>query len=143
MKTTYRKTLIAATLIALCGTAFAQSTAEHPTTPPPAHEKQSPAVEQHLHTFDVLDVEGQGLRPRHHHQDPPDPFWFGFMDGGYRRDDRDVYQTDAPARWQVDPAHRQALRHRHGHHRALERQDDGRRMAVLGQPGLHEPAWPG
>ena len=57
MKTTYRKTLIAATLIALCGTAFAQSTAEHPTTPPPAHEKQSPAVEQHLHTFDVLDFD--------------------------------------------------------------------------------------
>lgn len=57
MKTAYRKTLIAATLIALCGTAFAQSTAEHPTTPPPAYEKQAPAVERNLHTFDTLDFD--------------------------------------------------------------------------------------
>lgn len=57
MKTIYRKTLIAASLIALSSTAFAESTAEHPTTPPPAHEKQAPAVERHLHTFDVLDFD--------------------------------------------------------------------------------------
>src|SRR3990172_919436 len=57
MKTTFRKTLIAATLLALCGTASAQSTAEHPTTPPPAHERQAPAVERNLKTFDVLDFD--------------------------------------------------------------------------------------
>jgi SnoaL-like polyketide cyclase len=57
MKTTYRKTLIAATLMALCGTAFAQSSAEHPTTPPPAHERQAPAVERNLKVFDVLDFD--------------------------------------------------------------------------------------
>lgn len=57
METNYRKTLIAATLLALSSTAFAQSTADHPTTPPPAHEKQAPTVESHLHTFDVLEFD--------------------------------------------------------------------------------------
>jgi SnoaL-like polyketide cyclase len=57
MKTSCRKTLIAATLLALSATAFAQSSAEHPTTPPPAHERQAPAVERHLKTFDVLDFD--------------------------------------------------------------------------------------
>ena len=37
--------------------AFAQSPAEHPTTPPPPHEKQAPGVEAHLKTFDVLDFD--------------------------------------------------------------------------------------
>ena len=37
--------------------AFAQSPAEHPTTPPPAHEKQAPGVEAHLKVFDVLDFD--------------------------------------------------------------------------------------
>jgi hypothetical protein len=57
MKTIHSKTLIAAALIAVSGTAFAQSTAEHPTTPPPAPEKQAPAVERNLHTFDTLDFD--------------------------------------------------------------------------------------
>ena len=39
--------------------AFAQSPAEHPTTPPPPHEKQAPGVEAHLKTFDVLDFVGK------------------------------------------------------------------------------------
>jgi len=38
-------------------TAFAQSTAEKPGTPPPPHEKQSPAVEKNLKTFDTLDFD--------------------------------------------------------------------------------------
>ena len=37
--------------------AFAQSPAEHPTTPPPAHEKQAPGVETHLKVFDTLDFD--------------------------------------------------------------------------------------
>jgi hypothetical protein len=37
--------------------ALAQSTAEHPTTPAPAHERQAPAVEKHLEVFDTLDFE--------------------------------------------------------------------------------------
>jgi len=57
MKTSFRKTLIGASLIVLSATAFSQSSAEHPTTPPPAHEKQAPAVERKLHTFDVLDFD--------------------------------------------------------------------------------------
>ena len=57
MKTTYRKTLIAAALVVLPGSAFAQSTAENPTTPAPAHERQAPAVERNLKVFDVLDFD--------------------------------------------------------------------------------------
>ena len=37
--------------------ASAQSTAENPETPPPPHEKQAPAVEKHLKTFDTLDFD--------------------------------------------------------------------------------------
>jgi hypothetical protein len=46
--------------IALAGVsahALAQSAAERPTTPPPAPEKQAPAVERNLHMFDVLDFD--------------------------------------------------------------------------------------
>ncbi|MFM2120622.1 MAG: hypothetical protein RL722_2090 [Pseudomonadota bacterium] len=54
------RTLIAA-LVATLGlsTGFAQgqSTAEHPTTPAPRHERQSPHVERHLKTFDTLDFD--------------------------------------------------------------------------------------
>jgi hypothetical protein len=57
MKTIYRKTLIAASLISFLGTAFAHATAEHPDTPAPPHEKQEATVEQHLHTFDTLDFD--------------------------------------------------------------------------------------
>ncbi len=46
-----------AALVALVGQAFAQSSAEHPTTPPPAPERQAPPVEPHLKTFDVLDFD--------------------------------------------------------------------------------------
>ena len=46
-----------AALLALAGPAFAQSSAEHPTTPPPAPERQAPAVERNLKTFDVLDFD--------------------------------------------------------------------------------------
>jgi hypothetical protein len=35
-------------------------------------------------------------------------------------------------------AHGQALCNQHGHDRPLEERHDGPRMAVLGQPGLHE-----
>jgi hypothetical protein len=57
MNPAYRTTLIAAITVALSGTAFAQTPAENPTTPPPAHEKQAPAVERNLKTFDVLDFD--------------------------------------------------------------------------------------
>ena len=57
MKTTYRKILTAVALTALSSVAIAQSTAEHPTTPPPAPEQQAPAVERNLKTFDVLDFD--------------------------------------------------------------------------------------
>ncbi len=57
MKASIRRNVIAATLMALSATAFAQSTAEHPTTPPPAHEKQVPTVENNLKVFDVLDFD--------------------------------------------------------------------------------------
>ena len=57
MKSTYRKTLLAVTLSALFGLAFAQSTAEHPTTPAPAPERQARAVERNLKTFDTLDFD--------------------------------------------------------------------------------------
>ena len=56
---TFRHTALA-TALALGMTsiaAFAQSTAEHPETPPPAHEKQAPAVEKKLKTFDTLDFD--------------------------------------------------------------------------------------
>jgi SnoaL-like polyketide cyclase len=36
---------------------FAQSTAEKAETPPPPHERQSPAVEKKLKTFDTLDFD--------------------------------------------------------------------------------------
>ena len=57
MKTLTRNTLLAVMLSALAGLASAQSTAEHPTTPAPAPERQAPAVERNLKTFDVLDFD--------------------------------------------------------------------------------------
>jgi SnoaL-like polyketide cyclase len=57
MKRTFRNTLIAAAVLALASHAFAQATAEHPTTPPPAPEKQAPAVERKLKVFDTLDFD--------------------------------------------------------------------------------------
>ena len=50
---------LAAVTLAVAGvsSSFAQSTAEKPETPPPAQEKQSPAVEKKLKTFDTLDFD--------------------------------------------------------------------------------------
>jgi predicted ester cyclase len=49
--------VLALTLSALGTQVSAQSLAEKPATPPPAHEQQAPAVERNLHTFDVLDFD--------------------------------------------------------------------------------------
>lgn len=44
--------------LALAGSgAFAQSTAEHPTTPAPKPERQAPQVEKNLKLFDTLDFD--------------------------------------------------------------------------------------
>jgi predicted ester cyclase len=48
---------LVATLGLSTGFAQAQSTAEHPTTPAPRHERQAPQVEKHLKTFDTLDFD--------------------------------------------------------------------------------------
>src|SRR5438128_9838722 len=48
------------TVIMVAGVApqvFAQSVVEKPRFPPPAHEKQAPAVEKNLKTFDTLDFD--------------------------------------------------------------------------------------
>jgi hypothetical protein len=57
MKRTYRMTLLSIALAGVSAHALAQSAAERPTTPPPAPEKQAPAVERNLHVFDVLDFD--------------------------------------------------------------------------------------
>jgi hypothetical protein len=57
MKRTYRMTLLSIALAGVSAHALAQSAAERPTTPPPAPEKQAPAVERNLHAFDVLDFD--------------------------------------------------------------------------------------
>lgn len=47
-------------LVAAASAAFASiaaTPAENPETPPPPHEKQAPAVERHLKTFDTLDFD--------------------------------------------------------------------------------------
>jgi hypothetical protein len=56
---TIRQTaLVAALALSMTSfAAFAQSPAEHPDTPPPPHEKQAPAVEKKLKTFDTLDFD--------------------------------------------------------------------------------------
>jgi hypothetical protein len=52
---------LATAIIAVLGfassSAFAQSTAEHPTTPPPKPEPQAQKVEKNLKVFDTLDFE--------------------------------------------------------------------------------------
>jgi hypothetical protein len=53
----FRMTVVAAAFAALGGLANAQTPAENPTTPPPPHERQAPAVERNLHTFDTLDFD--------------------------------------------------------------------------------------
>jgi SnoaL-like polyketide cyclase len=57
MKRTHRMTLLSIALAGVSAHALAQSAAERPTTPPPAPEKQAPAVERNLHVFDVLDFD--------------------------------------------------------------------------------------
>ena len=57
MKRTYRMTLLSIALAGASAYALAQSAAERPNTPPPAPEKQAPAVERNLHVFDVLDFD--------------------------------------------------------------------------------------
>src|SRR6267378_2493027 len=56
---TFTKRPLAAALLAaaFAGPALAQSPAERPLTPPPAPEKQAPAVERNLKVFDVLDFD--------------------------------------------------------------------------------------
>jgi hypothetical protein len=57
---TARTTLATAIVAALGFTsivAFAQSTAENPTTPPPKPERQAPKVEKNLKVFDTLDFD--------------------------------------------------------------------------------------
>lgn len=55
------RTTFATAVLAVIGfvsfSAFAQSTAENPTTPAPKHERQAPQVEKHLKTFDTLDFD--------------------------------------------------------------------------------------
>ena len=57
----------------------------------------------------------------------------GFMTGTFT-------QADADRRRQDHPAHRQVVSPGHGDDRPLEGRHDGPRVAVLGQPGLHEAA---
>ena len=57
----HARTALATALIAVLGfasvSAFAQSTAENPTTPAPKHERQAPKVEKNLKVFDALDFD--------------------------------------------------------------------------------------
>ena len=48
-----------AAALASAGLVHAQSLAEKPDTPPPKAERQAPAVEKHLKTFDTLDFDGR------------------------------------------------------------------------------------
>jgi len=57
MKTAFRRTLSTLVVAAFCSSAYAQSTAEKPATPAPAHEKQAPRVERNLKVFDTLDFD--------------------------------------------------------------------------------------
>src|SRR6266567_3695602 len=51
------RTAAVLTALGLAGPALAQSPAERPLTPPPAPERQAPAVERNLKVFDVLDFD--------------------------------------------------------------------------------------
>ena len=56
MNKQFRLALLVASATAAIAS-FAATPAENPETPPPAHEKQSAAVERHLKTFDTLDFD--------------------------------------------------------------------------------------
>ncbi len=51
------RTAAVLTALGLAASALAQSPAERPLTPPPAPERQAPAVERNLKVFDVLDFD--------------------------------------------------------------------------------------
>ncbi len=57
--------MLTRTSVALAGlafaafSAFAQPSAENPTTPPPKPERQTPQVEKHLKVFDTLALRSQ------------------------------------------------------------------------------------
>ena len=53
--------------------------------------------------------------------------------------DRNVLSADADGERRGDPPDREVVPAQHGHHRPLDRQHHGSRVAVLGQPGLHAP----
>src|SRR5262245_18850801 len=57
IRITTRVTAVAVILGFASVAGFAQSAAEHPTTPPPRHEVQAPKVEQNLKVFDTLDFD--------------------------------------------------------------------------------------
>jgi SnoaL-like polyketide cyclase len=57
MKSLIRNTLMGVAAATLALNTYAATLAENPQTPPPQHEKQAPAVEKNLHTFDVLDFD--------------------------------------------------------------------------------------
>jgi hypothetical protein len=52
-----RNLIALAALGVLSRPVLAQSTAEHPTTPAPAHERQATSVEKNLKVFDILDFD--------------------------------------------------------------------------------------
>src|SRR5216117_3385419 len=57
MKPIHRNLLAGLAAAAFTTITFAQSPAENPTTQPPPHEKQAPAVEKNLKVFDTLDFD--------------------------------------------------------------------------------------
>src|SRR5947208_12685949 len=57
MKPIHRNLLAGLAAAAFTTITFGQSPAENPATPPPAPERQAPAVERNLKVFDVLDFD--------------------------------------------------------------------------------------
>src|SRR3989440_5445578 len=57
MKPIHRNLFAGLAAAAFTTITFGQSPAENPTTPPPPHEKQAPAVEKNLKVFDTLDFD--------------------------------------------------------------------------------------
>ena len=57
MNTRHHLLTLIIVMTTLGGRAVGQTPAENPTFPPPASEPQAPAVERHLHSFDVLDFD--------------------------------------------------------------------------------------
>src|SRR5216117_4626104 len=57
MKPIHRNLFAGLAAAAFTTITFGQSPAENPTTPPPPHEKQAPAVEKNHKVFDTLDFD--------------------------------------------------------------------------------------